>query len=71
MAYLQTAISALKAGASFEEFNEADRRTLAAKYGANIDRAPEAREIEARGTRLRRWRATARHQPRPVWNAAI
>ncbi len=51
MAYLQTAISALKSGASLAEFVEADRRAISDKYGLNIDRAPGAREIEARGWR--------------------
>ena len=49
MAYLQTAISALKSGASLAEFVEADRRALSDKYGLNLDRAPGAKEMEARG----------------------
>ena len=51
MAYLQTAISAFKSGASLAEFVEADRRAISAKYGLNLDRAPSAREVEARGWR--------------------
>ncbi len=51
MAYLQTAISALKTGASLAEVVEADRRAIAGRFGLNIDRAPSAREVEARGWR--------------------
>jgi HK97 family phage major capsid protein len=57
MTYLQTAISAIKAGATFEEFAEADRRAIADKYGLNIDKAPTSREVEARG-----WKALVTEQ---------
>ena len=57
MAYLQTAISALKSGASMEQVNEARKSGIASKYGLNLDKAPTAREIEARG-----WQAVVTQQ---------
>ena len=51
MSYLQTAISALKTGASLYEVTDAYRREIAKRYDLNltIDKRPDAREIEARG----------------------
>jgi hypothetical protein len=51
MSYLQTAISALKSGASLDDVTDAYRRDIAKRYELNltIDKRPDAREIEARG----------------------
>ena len=51
MSYLQTAISALKSGASLDDVTDAYRRDIAKRYDLNltIDKRPDAREIEARG----------------------
>jgi HK97 family phage major capsid protein len=51
VSYLQTAISALKSGASLDDVTDAYRRDIAKRYDLNlsIDKRPDAREIEARG----------------------
>jgi HK97 family phage major capsid protein len=54
MAYLQTAISALKAGASMEQVDEARTKGIATKYGLQVEKKSTDREIEARG-----WHALA------------
>jgi HK97 family phage major capsid protein len=49
MAFLQTAISALKAGATLEQVDESRKQSIASKYGVRVDAQPTDREIEARG----------------------
>jgi HK97 family phage major capsid protein len=48
-AYLQTAISALKAGATMEQVDEARKNGIASKYGLQVESKASDREIEARG----------------------
>jgi HK97 family phage major capsid protein len=50
MAYLQTAIAALKSGASMEQVDEARKSGIAGKYGLTISQ-PTSREQEARAWR--------------------
>ncbi|HEY2120821.1 MAG TPA: phage major capsid protein [Candidatus Acidoferrum sp.] len=49
MAYLQTAIAALRSGASLADVLDADHRNKAKQYGVSLDPPPDARTIEARG----------------------
>jgi HK97 family phage major capsid protein len=49
MAYLQTAISALKAGATIEQVDEARTKSIADHFGITLPAKPSDREIEARG----------------------